>query len=128
MVSNVLGNMLKHHHEYFTRRHSSVKSNFFVRFLSVWPSVQKVVIFFCLCFGIHHFDTWEALLVSPGSAVYVPASIVVIDDTREAVSVPLCSPLTRGSSSTISSLFSSFSEDEVLDEAVKSKSAIRSPL
>ena len=128
MVSNVLGNMLKHHHEYFTRRHSSVKSNFFVRFLSVWPSVQKVVIFFCLCFGIHHFDTWEALLVSPGSAVYVPASIVVIDDTREAVSVPLRSPLTRGSSSTISSLFSLFSEDEVLDEAVKSKSAIHSPL
>ena len=68
------------------------------------------------------------MLVSPGSSVYVPASIVVIDDTREAVSVPLCSPLTRGSSSTISSLFSSFSEDEVLDEAVKSKSAIRSPL
>ena len=68
------------------------------------------------------------MLVSPGSSVYVPASIVVIDDTREAVSVPLHSPLAQGSSSTISSLFSSFSEGEVLDEAVKSKSAIRSPL
>ena len=44
------------------------------------------------------------------------------------MSVPLRSPLTRGSSSTISSLFSSFSEVEVLDEAVKYKSAIRSPL
>ena len=44
------------------------------------------------------------------------------------MSVPLRSPRTRGSSSTFSSLFSSFSEVEVLDEAVKSKSAIRSPL
>ena len=44
------------------------------------------------------------------------------------MSISLRSPLAQGSSSSIGSPFSSFSEVEVLGEKVKSKSAIRSSL
>ena len=55
-------------------------------------------------------------------------SVVIAVDTREAVSVSLCSPLAQVSSSIIASLFASLFEGEVLGRTVKSMPIIRSPL
>ena len=85
--------------------------------VSAWPSIQKVVKFFSLHFGVHSCPS-----------VCVSTSDVTAVDAREAVSLSLFSPLAQGSSSIIALLFSSLSEGEVLGRAVKSMPTISSPL
>ena len=85
--------------------------------VSAWPSIQKVVKFFSLHFGVHSCPS-----------VCVSTSDVTAVDAREAVSLSLFSPLAQGSSSIIALLFSSLSEGEVLGRVVKSMPTISSPL